>query len=146
MITTIDNFNYQGKKPNFERDSYDTLEAMKNVSETVIDDGHIAFNKEDRQTYKYDSTNASDNITGKWRLLNGISFVEVDELEDDYTIPANPSKNFEIIYYITVGDTVHNIIGDSSVIWQDGTSPQVEANCIILVSIINNLAVWGKFK
>lgn len=146
MITTIDNFNYQGRKPNFERDSYDTLKEMKNVSETVIDDGHIAFNKEDRQTYKYDSTNTSDSIIGKWRLLNGISFIEVAELDDDYTISANPSKNFEIIYYITVGDTIHNIIGDSSVIWQDGISPQVEANCIILVSIINNLAVWGKFK
>ncbi len=30
MIQVADNFNYRGKKPNFDRDSFDTLQDMKN--------------------------------------------------------------------------------------------------------------------
>lgn len=33
MIQVADNFNYRGKKPNFDRDSFDTLQDMKNYSE-----------------------------------------------------------------------------------------------------------------
>lgn len=32
MIQVADNFNYRGKKPNFDRDSFDTLQDMKNYS------------------------------------------------------------------------------------------------------------------
>lgn len=35
MIQVADNFNYRGKKPNFDRDSFDTLQDMKNYSENV---------------------------------------------------------------------------------------------------------------
>ena len=41
MIQVADNFNYRGKKPNFDRDSFDTLQDMKNYSENSLDDGHI---------------------------------------------------------------------------------------------------------
>lgn len=40
MIQVADNFNYRGKKPNFDRDSFDTLQDMKNYSENSLDDGH----------------------------------------------------------------------------------------------------------
>ena len=40
MIQVADNFNYRGKKPNFDRDSFDTLYDMKNYSENSLDDGH----------------------------------------------------------------------------------------------------------
>lgn len=43
MIQVADNFNYRGKKPNFDRDSFDTLYDMKNYSENSLDDGHISY-------------------------------------------------------------------------------------------------------
>lgn len=36
MIQVADNFNYRGKKPNFDRDSFDTLQDMKNYSENSV--------------------------------------------------------------------------------------------------------------
>lgn len=61
-----DNFNYQGQKPNFERDSFDTLESMVSYPETSIDDGHISYCKETKKHYIFNSSNESTD-TGKWR-------------------------------------------------------------------------------
>lgn len=66
-IKVGDNFSYQGQKPNFDRDSFDTLAAMKTYPETSIDDGHISFCKENGKTYQYKSNNSVDGTTGKWR-------------------------------------------------------------------------------
>lgn len=66
MIQVADNFNYRGKKPNFDRDSFDTLYDMKNYSENSLDDGHISYCKETGKHYKFNSNNQSDSTTGKW--------------------------------------------------------------------------------
>lgn len=66
MIQVADNFNYMGKKPNFDRDSFDTLQDMKNYSENSLDDGHISYCKETDKHYKFNSNNQSDPTTGKW--------------------------------------------------------------------------------
>lgn len=62
MIQVADNFNYRGKKPNFDRDSFDTLQDMKNYSENSLDDGHISYCKETNKHYKFNSNNQSDPI------------------------------------------------------------------------------------
>lgn len=62
-----DNFNYQANKPNFERDSFATLAAMKAYPETSIDDGHISYCAETDKHYKFLSSNTVDDTTGKWR-------------------------------------------------------------------------------
>lgn len=62
-----DNFNYQGQKPNFERDSFDTIAAMKAYPETSLDDGHLSYCKEDGKRYEYKSSNSVDPTIGKWR-------------------------------------------------------------------------------
>ena len=62
-----DNFSYQGQKPNFDRDSFDTLAVMKAFPETSIDEGHISYCKEDGKNYQYKATNSLDATTGKWR-------------------------------------------------------------------------------
>lgn len=62
-----DNFNYQANKPNFERDSFTTLAAMKAYPETSIDDGHISYCAETDKHYKFLSSNPVDRTTGKWR-------------------------------------------------------------------------------
>ena len=69
-----DNFNYQGQKPNFERDSFDTLESMISYPETSIDDGHISYCKETGKHYIFNSSNESTD-TGKWREFSAGTYV-----------------------------------------------------------------------
>lgn len=66
-------------------------------------------------------------------------------LRSDYLIPSNPTDT-EHLYIITVGPTVYQVTGSEEIKWQDGTPPEVEANTTLVVSVINNLAVWGTFK
>ena len=66
-LTIGDNFKYQANKPNFERDSFATLEAMKAYPETCIDDGHLSYCAETNKHYKFLSSNTVDETTGKWR-------------------------------------------------------------------------------
>lgn len=72
------------------------------------------------------------------------SFTVIEELTGDYMIPANPTSK-EFTYEIHVGETVHSITGAAGIIWQNGEAPNVQANHIYAVSVINNLAVWGEF-
>lgn len=141
-----DNFNYSGRKPNFSRDSFATLSTLKAVRDSDMDDGHLAYCAEDKRTYKFDSSNAVDPITGKWRVFTGNVVHEVPELQDDYTVQDNPSTTSEDIYYIRVGSTAHGISGSANIKWHNGKAPVTEANCTVLISVMNNLAVWGIFK
>lgn len=60
-----DNFSYNGKKPNFERDSFETLAALKAVAEANIDNGHIAYCVETKRHYIFNDSNSDDPATGK---------------------------------------------------------------------------------
>ena len=88
-------------------------------------------------------------VTGEGNIEisgGGINYHEVPELAEDYMVTSNPSLTNEEVYYIKIGATVHKVIGDSTIKWQDGKSPVSEANSTIVVSVLNNLAVWGIFK
>lgn len=63
------NFAYNGKLPNFERDSFETRAAMKAFNENSIDEGHLSYCKEDGNIYQYKSTNTVDTTTGRWRIF-----------------------------------------------------------------------------
>lgn len=146
-IALSSNLKYNGPFSNFTRDSFKTLSEMKSFDEKFLDPGHISFCEEDRNTYKYDPNNSIDAVTGRWRLFGGgVNYHEVPELTEDYMVTSNPSLTNEEIYYIKIGATVHKVIGDSTIKWQDGKSPVSEANSVIVVSVLNNLAVWGIFK
>lgn len=69
-VQVIDNFSYKGKKGNFERDKFDTLQAMRSYPEDGIDDGHVCFCNEDGNHYKFNHLNSVDGATGRWRLHN----------------------------------------------------------------------------
>ena len=69
-VQVIDNFSYKGKKGNFERDNFDTLQAMRSYPEDGIDDGHVCFCNEDGNHYKFNHLNSVDGATGRWRLHN----------------------------------------------------------------------------
>ena len=75
-----DNFNYQGQKPNFERDSFKTLAAMKAYPETSIDEGHLSYCKEDGKRYEYKSSNDIDATTGRWREFESGGGLEEDPI------------------------------------------------------------------
>ena len=63
-----DNFKYQGKQPNFDRDTFATLDEMKAFPETSIDEGHESYCLATGKRYKFSSSNTIDATLGKWRL------------------------------------------------------------------------------
>ena len=63
------NFAYNGKLPNFERDSFETKAAMKAFDENSIDEGHLSYCKEDKNIYQFKSSNSIDATTGRWRIF-----------------------------------------------------------------------------
>lgn len=82
---------------------------------------------------------------GNYALTNQLPiYTTVPELTASYTIPAN-ATNVEHIYFITIGATVYNITGAEGIKWLDGIAPAVAANSTLVVSVVNNLAVWGIF-
>ena len=83
------NFAYNGKLPNFERDSFETKAAMKAFDENSIDEGHLSYCKEDGNIYQYKSVNSIDATTGRWRIFKTDIVVD-DTLNDTST---NPIQN-----------------------------------------------------
>lgn len=67
MISIGDNLGYKGIKPNFVRDSFDTISLMSAVNDNIIDDGHLSYCVETDKHYKFNRTNSIDSTTGKWR-------------------------------------------------------------------------------
>jgi len=76
--------------------------------------------------------------------LDGVTYVDVPELEDDYIIQASASHK-ETVYTIEVGAATHAIVGDSTIKWMNGEAPVTQADRIYVVSVIGSLAVWGEF-
>lgn len=100
------NLAYNGKLPNFDRDSFETKAAMKAFDENSIDEGHLSYCKEDGNVYQYKHTNTVDTTTGRWRLfkteadatLNGTSTnaIQNKAVFDALKIKAN---NETLAYY-----------------------------------------------
>lgn len=86
MIQVVDNFNYRGKKPNFDRDSFDTLQDMKNYSENSLDDGHISYCKETNKHYKFNSNNQSDPTTSNVIIGNTFNRQMIFDPSDNYVV------------------------------------------------------------
>lgn len=83
------NFAYNGKLPNFERDSFETKAAMKAFNENNIDEGHLSYCKEDGNIYQYKSANSIDATTGKWRIFK--TDIVVDATLN--AVSTNPIQN-----------------------------------------------------
>lgn len=66
----------------------------------------------------------------------------VPTLTSDYTIPANATTR-EYIYEISIGATTYNVTAAEGIKWIDNNLPLVEANSKLIVSVVNNIAVWG---
>lgn len=115
-----DNFNYRGKKPNFDRDSFDTLQDMKNYSENSLDDGHISYCKETNKHYKFNSNNQSDPTTGKWvEQHEAVPADEEDITEQNGTLQL-ANKTYDKQSFSGLGRVYlrKNIVGDKNVLTQ----------------------------
>lgn len=124
MIQVADNFNYRGKKPNFDRDSFDTLQDMKNYSENSLDDGHISYCKETDKHYKFNSNNQSDPTTGKWvEQHEAVPADEEDITEQSGTLQlANKTYDNKIINIykeLDILGKIYNIDGNEITIRGD---------------------------
>lgn len=120
MIQVADNFNYRGKKPNFDRDSFDTLQDMKNYSENSLDDGHISYCKETNKHYKFNSNNQSDPTTGKWvEQHEAVPADEEDITEQNGTLQlANKTYDKQSFSGLSRVYLRKNIVGDKNVLTQ----------------------------
>lgn len=76
--------------------------------------------------------------------LDGVTYVDVPELKDDYIVQASASHK-ETVYTIEVGATTHAIVGDSTIKWMNGEAPVTQTDHIYVVSVIGSQAVWGEF-
>lgn len=72
------------------------------------------------------------------------TYTTVPTLTADYNIPAN-ATTVEKVYDITVGATLYNITYADGIKWVNDVAPITRANHRYVVSIINNLGVWGEF-
>lgn len=81
--TLVNNFDLQSKKPNFDRDTFETLAEMRSYPENSIDELHVSACLETGKRYKFQSSNTKDSVTGKWRML----LEEVNE--EDFLIDNN---------------------------------------------------------
>lgn len=120
MIQVADNFNYRGKKPNFDRDSFDALQDMKNYSENSLDDGHISYCKETDKHYKFNSNNQSDPTTGKWvEQHEAVPADEEDITEQNGTLQlANKTYDKQSFSGLSRVYLRKNIVGDKNVLTQ----------------------------
>ena len=117
----------------------------KNAHEIKINGDHYIYG-----LGGYDGTN-SDSAQTLQEVINNKAdstllptYTEVPTLTAAYTIPANATM-VEKIYMITIGATVYNVTGDSSIKWAGGVTPTASANSILVVSVLNNLATWQTF-
>lgn len=120
MIQVADNFNYRGKKPNFDRDSFDTLYDMKNYSENSLDNGYISYCKETDKHYKFNSNNQSDPTTGKWvEQHEAVPADEEDITEQNGTLQL-ANKTYDKQSFSGLGRVYlrKNIVGNKNVLTQ----------------------------
>lgn len=105
-----DNFSYNGKKPNFERDSFETLAALKSFSEANIDNGHIAYCAETNKHYIFNDSNSDDATTGKWRVLESEFSDKVDVSDlDNYLTKEEAQSTYQPVGDYALKSEISNL-------------------------------------
>lgn len=120
-IGVPDNFNYGGKKPNFDRDQFTTREAMLAFPADFLDEGHISYCKEDKKHYKWNGTEwvefaagggssvgvnliQSPNFDGsEWENSNAIIRDDVVARANVVELPTSNSSIRQIVYGLVEG-------------------------------------------
>lgn len=127
-----------------------------NTNEKIYFKGHA------KVTYMSNGTTVEDTING---IINKNSSSSMAYPILNYTGEAllpntyyiyNGSENIDISFadevegisneYIIQFNGGNQVSFPSTLIWIDGFVPTFEENCIYIVSIVNNLAVFGEYK
>ena len=67
-VSIINNWDYKGPKPDFDRQEFLTIADMAAFREDYLPDFYRCYCKEDGNEYKYKRSNDVDPVTGKWRV------------------------------------------------------------------------------
>lgn len=98
-ITVPDNFSYGGKKPNFDRDQFETLEAMTSYPKDFLDEGHISYCVETKKVYIWNGL--------AWEVLTSteivpITYSELKNLRDKSQLVAGTTYRLTDYEFTTV--------------------------------------------
>lgn len=83
-ISVADNFNIRTRKQNVERDSFVTLQKMREYPDSSLPNIFIATCEETGKIYLYQRTNTFHEVTGKWREYTAGS--SPDDVTDTWVI------------------------------------------------------------
>ena len=106
-IAYPENVSYLGNKPNFTRDSFDTLEEMDAaIGLGYIDEGHLSYCKSNGKTYKAIKTEEGDLAWSVFKPGGAGSGISVhttatyDALEDDEEKPTDYIEIEDVSYQV----------------------------------------------
>ena len=68
-VSILDNWDYRGKKPDFGRNLFETIDEMVAFSENYLPAVYECNVVENGNRYRYNVSNIEDPILGKWRLV-----------------------------------------------------------------------------
>lgn len=94
-IPIIDNLHYTGRKPDFDRQSYNNISDFLTVKDTRMPDMYLVYCLEDRSVYLYDKSIGRSDITGKFRKFQPGNNIQVTEMP----IPTEDFLN-KVVQYI----------------------------------------------
>ena len=113
MPQLTSNFILRSKQPNFERDSFKTIEEMRAVPSSWMDEGHISYCEQDGQYYKFKSIKIIDGTKieinenaqeSRWSLL----IPAVDNITQDiFTVSSIKDLNDNYAKQIDCGKLVY---------------------------------------
>ena len=118
MPQITSNFILRSKLPNFERDSFNSLQAMWEVDSSWIDEGHISFCKEDGNHYIFNSQNGTLFGEARWKKV-------IDYYQDDIVELVN-------------SDFVHSVNSLSDLL-QDGLASSLSLGRLVYVKENNTI-------
>lgn len=127
-VNFLDNIDYGGKKPNFSRDQFETIDAMNSYDPAYLDEGHISYCKEDKKHYSFDG-----NI---WKLFVGSGSAEMETIEWDYN--SNANTFIEAGTYRIKGERTGNMLSDNLPIMNSGSGHTIDGILVVLDSSLPN--------
>ena len=117
-LNIIDNFKYLGKKFLDDRESFKTIEDMKNC--TTVPDGFITYCQEDEKRYEFKSSNTINELTGKWtEFVVNADFSDNPEInlgDCFYLGEDEPTDNNKIWFYTSTEGNSSEVTYDNPVI------------------------------
>lgn len=126
-VNFLDNINYGGKKPNFSRDQFKTIDAMNSYDPAYLDEGHISYCIEDGKHYSFDGN--------MWKLFAG-SGSAVETIEWDHT--SNANTFIEAGTYKIKGERTGNMLTDNLPIMNSGSGHTIDGILVVLDSSLTN--------